>query len=207
MLNLTSSEFHSIAEPLLRKVFVDDDLTGQPFSENVKHKHILFGNYHKIESPLIDAILSAATTIGDSGCYISNLSTWFPRNETDNNIYDWYTPLSEFIPAYTNYYDPSQFPSLSIVNPYSLPHTIYSDRGTWGILIQEEGFGLIGGCEKFIDEVNQSIPDLREQVDYFLDYIKYLKEDPHSTLDWIPSLIHNVYEKETAERMLKKIDF
>ena len=95
MESLTEAEYLSEAEPKLRQVFVHDDPFTHPFMPSVAGLIIAPYKYI-IEPPLTDAVIKAASSIGDQGCYLSLL--W--RNKDGTEPAHWYIPLSEFHDAY-----------------------------------------------------------------------------------------------------------
>jgi hypothetical protein len=185
---LTEVEFQTEAEPRLREVFVNDDPYDQPFSPGVQIRKILYEFWYELEPPLLEAIVTAASSQGDQGFYVSILDR--PKVKAQNRPYHWYVPFSR-IKAYR-----------SLVGP--LQNVIYSPNGRWGIMASDEHHALLGGPSAFVETIQQSIPDLDHHVYEFLDAWCYNRANYGSTLDWLPGLLRHVYGRETAERLLRE---
>jgi len=199
MYALTEEQYRVEAEPVLRQVFVNDDPFNHPFSSKVTARRIIYPCSSYVEQPLIDAVIAAASKIGDIGCYISLI--WSTGDGTDHA----YVPLSEFIEAYTGPPGPQRIEvklNMDIISE----NIIYSDTGRWGIMLSHECNGLLGGTPEFIEEVQAAIPDLDWQVYGFLRRLQGFKSDrPLSvTLDWLPGLLTHVYGSEAAEKLLQE---
>jgi hypothetical protein len=201
MRSLTEAEYLSEAEPLLRQIFVHDDLFTAPFNPSVSERLLVALYQYVIEPPLTTAVLNAASKIGDEGCYLSLL---WKRND-GTAIEHWYIPLSEFEDAYVDYNHPSwvgrENRCFNVVES-----AIYSPHGRWGVAVTHEWFGLIGGTPEFVNEIRASMPDVDQQVLQFLEYFKHFKESYGrlATLEWIrPLLVHTYGEESTQLLMLK----
>ena len=88
---LTEADFQAELEPILRQVFSTDDPFGQPFTANIPARRIIHEYSYQVESPLLEAIVDAASSIGDSGFYFSTL--WRPKDEITEEAYHWYIPF------------------------------------------------------------------------------------------------------------------
>lgn len=201
MRSLTESEFKSEAEPVLRRVFASDNpFDHQPFAIQIPVRRILFGLEYDlkfiIRPPLIDAIVAAASSIGDTGCYFTALLRM--NQEVNGEFNHWYIPFAE-ISAYKKH-DYEVFRSA-----FNWENVLYSPQGEWGIMTSHEGHGLLGGTQEFVDEVRRRIPDLDEQVYPFLKLWQYHKtHNKGAKTDWLPGLLTQIYGYETAAKMLQE---
>jgi len=191
---LTEDEFKVEAEPALRQIFLRDNPFEPAFSPDVPGKRILFGLEYDLKyivrPPLIDAVVSAASSTGDMGCYFTKL--W--RTTGSNH---WYLPFSE-ISAYKEGNEEFQFVFLS-------ENVLYSPQGKWGLMTSHEYHGLLGGTQEFIDEVHRLVPDLDEQVYGFLENWQHHKiHSRGAKTDWLPGLLTQIYGQETAKKMLQE---
>ena len=91
---LTEAEFRLQAEPILRRVFVNDNPFGQPFSPSIAARRMIYPCECYVDQPLIDAVIAAAAITGDTGCYLSLL---WQHPDRPNHCY---IPFSEFSEAY-----------------------------------------------------------------------------------------------------------
>lgn len=78
MYTLTEKEFKAEAEPILRRVFsTDNPFASHPFAETIPERRVLFGDEYDLKnmvSPLLlDALIAAASSVGDTGCYFTML--------------------------------------------------------------------------------------------------------------------------------------
>jgi hypothetical protein len=201
MYALTEAQYQIEAEPILRKVFVNDNPFGQPFSSNITQRRIIYYYKYGIEPPLTDALVAAASSVGDSGFYWSVL--WRDKDvyhQTDE-INHCYVPFSEFVSIYVEQ-DHEFFQKIQYF--FILENVIYSPQGKWGIMFSHESFGLLGGIPEFVEIFEKLIPDLNQQVYGFIDYFVSLKSKSPDTTEirWLPGLLTHVYGQEKAEEML-----
>jgi len=198
---LTEDEFRAEAEPFLRRVFISDNPFGPAFAPDVPVRRIAFGFEYDlkyvVKPPLIDAVVTAASRIGDTGCYFTVLWRWSANEEVTEEPNHWYIPFSEFS-AYREGSDEFGFAFLR-------ENVLYSPQGKWGIMTSHEYYGLLGGTQEFMEEVRQLIPDLDEQVDGFLENWQHHKAHSRSAkTDWLPGLLTQIYGHATAEKMLQE---
>ncbi len=200
MQTLTEAEYLSEAEPKLRQVFADDNPFTTPFKPSVSERLIIAPYKFIIEPPLTEAVITAASSIGDQGCYLSLL--W--RDETGSEPAHWYIPLSEFHHAYIG--DENHQALIAYENPFfSLSeNAIYSSQGEWGIIVTHEWFGLLGGTPEFISVIRSCVPDIGQQVLKFLEHIKDCKESNGSgtTLEWVRPLLTHIYGEEMTKLLM-----
>lgn len=192
---LTEADFQAELEPILRQVFSTDDPFGQPFTANIPARRIIHEYFYQIESPLLEAIVDAASSIGDSGFYFSTL--WRPKDEVTEEAYHWYIPFEE-ISTYVTGDDEGLGRSLILEN------VLYSPQGKWGVMMSHEHHGLLGGSQEFMEKVRQLVPNLDLQVFSFLKHWQYWKNEPGSIkADWMSGLLTHIYGEELAQIMLK----
>ena len=202
MQTLTEAEYLSQAEPKLRQVFVHDDPFTRPFMSGVAERLIVAPYKYFIEPPLTDAVIKAASSIGDQGCYLSLL--W--RNKDGTEPAHWYIPLSEFHDAYFGDETSSRIACENSFFGLS-ESAIYSSQGRWGIIVTHEWFGLLGGTPEFISAIRSSVPNIEQQVLKFLEHIKHCKESygAGATLDWVRPLLIHVYGEELTKLMMLEV--
>lgn len=202
MQTLTEAEYLSEAEPILRQIFVHNDPFTHPFSSSVSERLIIAPYKYVIDPPLIDAVINAASRVGDQGCYLSLL--WKDKDRTEPA--HWYIPLSEFHDAYVE--NENHQALIACENPFfSLRESaIYSAQSKWGIIVTHEWFGLLGGTPEFISVMRSSIPDIEQQVLKFLKHIKHCKESygAIATLEWVRPLLIHIYGEELTKLLMLK---
>lgn len=208
MYALTETEFRQEAEPFLRQVFVNNNAFDRPFAPNIIGRRIIYPCYSELEERLVNAVISAAAALGDSGCYLSLVGI-SGSYEDPNHCY---IPLSEFIEAYAGTDEDKLIGTRLKMNPYGLETIIYSATGKWGILTSHEMYGLLGGSLEFIDQIRASVANLDEQVYGFLERLRGLlvvagAYPPDVTRNkWLPGLLAHVYGLEEAQEILRQSD-
>ena len=199
---LTKQEFKEEAEPMLYRVFETIKPLEETFCAHITGRTIIYPYYNNIELPLTQAIISAAVSLEDVGCYLSN----FYKEETQYQ--HCYVPLSEFIEGYLGPVNSHKLIGYKLdFNPYFSEGAIYSATGKWGIRKCLDGFGILGGPQEFLAEIRQSVPDIDRQIYGYLKEIqKWKKLSPNALrIDWLPRLLTHVYGSEVAERILEDI--
>jgi hypothetical protein len=198
MYTLTEAEYLVKAEFNLRQIFVHDNPFTHPFSSSVMERLLIAPYKYVIEPPLTSAVIDAASSIGDEGCYLSLL--W--RNKASTEPAHWYIPLTEFYDAYVE--NKNHKALIAEENPYfSLREsTIYSPQGKWGIILTHECFGLLGGTAKFLNAIRSSIPEIEQQVLQFLEDIKHRKERCGELATWVRPLLIHIYGNELTNKLL-----
>jgi len=199
MYGLTEAEYKVQAEPMLRKVFVNDDPFRETFSPNIIERVIVYPCDIDIEPPLLDGLIAAASSIGDKGCYLTQL---FPF---DGHVNHCYILLEELLGNDGYFCEQEKLIEAGINMDFQAEYVMYSERGLWGVMVSHEHHGMLGGSPKFIKKIHEVVPDLYEQVNLFLDKFQDLKAYGFNpTLEWLPGLLTHVYGQETAERMLQE---
>jgi hypothetical protein len=198
MYALTEAEYLAKAKSNLRQIFVCDDPFTHPFRSNVTERLLIAPYKYAIEPPLTSAVIDAASSIGDEGCYLSLL--W--RNKASAEPAHWYIPLAEFYDAYVE--DENHKALIAEENPYfSLRESaIYSPQGKWGIIVTHEYFGLLGCTAEFLSVIRFSIPEIDRQVFQFLEGIKHRKEKCGEFATWVRPLLTHIYGDKLTNELL-----
>ncbi|MGL5806027.1 MAG: hypothetical protein ACRC11_11400 [Xenococcaceae cyanobacterium] len=216
------SEFDLKVKPIFNQVFLYDNAFYEPFSPSIVKRTIIYPCNSWVESPLIDAIISIAQSLGDNACYFSELpiSSYFPPysaeiyskcpNEPSKDLeMTAYFSLDEFLRIYTGKEEKDGDERANLkINICPIEFALYSATGKWGVMISEEHFGILGGSIEFIAQIRLKIPDLELQVYEFLDYLSALIggtkiKPPEVTRNkWLLPLLNHVYGQEKAEEIL-----
>lgn len=192
MLPLTEKDFKAEAEPVLRQVFTSDNpFAMHPFAQTIPQRRVMFGLKYDLKyvvsSSLLDALVSAASSVGDTGCYFTML--WRMNEEAKGEFNHWYIPFSE-ISTYKRY-DHEIFGSA-----FNAENVLYSPSGKWEIMTYHEYHGLLGGTHKFMDKIRRRIPDLEQQVYDFLEFWQHNKTNNiGAKTDWLPGLLTQIYDE------------
>lgn len=194
---LKKADYHQEAEPILRQVFVKDNPSEEVFADKIQDRKIIYRYKYEIDPNFAQALIEAASSIGDSGCYLSLL--W--QTARPNHANHCYIPFSEFWSTYVE----KENENYSKIRFFCVSENVlYSPQAKWGIMFSHEGYALLGGVSNFMAEISKLVPNLDSQVYQFLEYLQYCKANYYGTqLDWwLPRLLSHVYGQEIAERML-----
>ena len=197
---LTPEEFHSEAESIFSQIFKITRWTVPPsfsteitsFKERIEASVIIYRIEIDMNLSLITAVVNAALSLEDEGCYVYN---------DFGDYFCCHVSFSELLESY-------KLPEPSIVSiamePTFLEGYIFSDRGNWGVHQCSEKFAIIGGSNRFVKEVCRAIPDVDEQARSLLRDYQFQKQFGHFYVEWLPELLIHAYGKETAENLLKE---
>jgi hypothetical protein len=200
---LTDTEFHIKAEPLLRQVFIHEGAYQQPFAPDVTDRKIIYPCYGNFKEAVpVEALIAAATEIGDTGCYISR-GIYSPGEPIHC-----YVPLSELYEGYAGEPGSDKLIGAQLgMHVYNIYITIFSDTGRWGILITDDGMALLGGTSEFIQALQKYVPNLDAQVHLFLESLQVLKDDGlQLTIEWLPGLLTHIYGEEISQKLLQETE-
>jgi hypothetical protein len=207
---LTEPEYQLEAESFLRIVFTNDDPFAEPFHQKIKARRLIFDYHYELESPLADAIIESAISLGDGECYMSDLWRGPGTNINGEKIYSpehWQMSFKEFEMVHLCKDGFTEFKDFDLGDVFSSEHVIYSTKGEWGVMMSHERFGLLGGSSEFIAKIEELFPELNNQVYGFLDYFRYFKNNyAQATLEWIPPLMSHVCGAERATSLLQEFD-
>ena len=201
MYALSEEEFQTEASPALYRVFAREDPWHCPFAAGVEVRRLLYPVGFTLSSfgfPLLEALVSASTGLGEAGFYVSVVER--PRPGSERNCeedWHWYIPFSEM----------EAYHSLGYV--FVLEHTLYSPSGRWGLMTSHEDHALLGGELVFFEAMRAILPgfDNIGQVQLFLSDWRNHKLEYGSDVSWIPGLLSHVYGTELAEKMLEEAGF
>jgi len=197
MYGLTEAEYKVQAEPMLRKIFANDDPFRETFSPNIIERVIVYPCDIDIEPPLLDGLIAAASSIGDKGCYLTQLILF------DGHVKHCYILLEEL--SNGSFLKHQKRIEAGIDMIFYPEYVMYSERGLWGVMVSHEHHGMLGGSPEFIEKIHELVPDLYSQVNLFLDRFQYFKAyGLNPKLGWLPGLLTHVYGQEAAERMLQE---
>ncbi|WP_107669627.1 hypothetical protein [Cyanothece sp. BG0011] len=196
---LTELQYKKEAEPILKKIFIDDDPFGKCVNSSIEESLIVFPCRSYIEPHLIEGIIKVAYKLKEKNCYLTNI---FRYDDTPNH---YYISLSELSEEYLRSSSNISSNEVTLKIDDWIEYVIYSEKGTWGLMISHERHGILAGSSQFINIIRQSVSDLDNQVHLFLDKIESLRFSPNATLEWVPELLYHIYNKEKAQEMLSRI--
>jgi hypothetical protein len=186
MKSLSEEEYLIEAAPFLRQIFGDDDPFGQPFTDAIEVRRILYAITYRLPLPLLKVLANAASEVGDEGFYFSVLER--PAMDQQDRPYHWYIPFAEL----EQYY--------SLDYPFVLENVLYSPSGQWGIMVSHEEHALLGGSTQFMSRLQDKLPP--DSLEEFLSFWKYARDHYQANIAWLPKQLIHVYGYETAQRLL-----
>lgn len=195
------TEYLTKAYPALSQIFINDNPFNCPFSQKIRERKIIYRYNFEITEPLVNAVMVAASNLGDTGFYLA-LAGERTGYESISHVYINFSELSSL------YIDKNHKDYETIENFFLLENFVYSPQGLWGILLSHESFGLLGGVPEFIKTIERLVPNINRQVYDFINYFSSLKSRHPNIIqiDWLPGLLTHVYGQETAEILLKEAE-
>ncbi|MGK7874023.1 MAG: hypothetical protein AB4426_12135 [Xenococcaceae cyanobacterium] len=206
---LTKEEFIQKVEPMLRRVFVGNDMT-KPFLQNVEERIVLYfpigGDLERSiywERQLAEALSQATKSISEPGCYL--VSVWEGDIVTyggpQKNRYA-YISQSELVDALAA--PPGSSKRVwTRLNISHLDFCLCSVNGDWGLLTTVDDHGFLGGNSEFMQVVRQVYPEIETQV---LEWLHDLRLEQMSgegiNVKWIKEMLSHVYGANNAEQMI-----
>lgn len=211
------------AKKSFHSVFVSGDF--KPFQQDIKQRMVLFCDRF-IEKIHFDAIKEAASAIGESKAYISLTGGYRAiekRKVYENVAAKHRQPLDDKQDSFfklcfekrdhyiidLNYrsYEDLNEREYPLAFPLSfLEYSIYSTRGTWGIILEED-YALVGGSQAFMDSLKSHEPGIEKEVREYLRYMRdEIKSGAHADIvrGWLPSMIEHIYGPAAAHSMLEE---
>jgi hypothetical protein len=200
MYALTEEQYEIEAEPIFQQIFVKVDAFNKPFFPKIIARRIVYPLDNYLEQPFLEALIEAATKVGDIGCYLSVL--WQFEGQPNNC----YIPLSELLEGYTS--PLSEKTIEGRLNMCIIPeYILYSAQGKWGLIVSDEHHGMLGGSSEFIEVFYKYLPNLDNQVYDFLERMQDLRPDgSYKKIGWLSDMLSHVYGQESAEKMLKEME-
>lgn len=196
---ITEDEFVRKVEPELKQVFLNREPHSPMFGDNVESVRVLY-EYRPPDRSIVDAIIQAASAIGDTGLYISVLNR--PISGRSTSPEHWWVPFDEVSTYLSGNTEVFHF-------AYQLENVIYSPTGQWGLMYSFENYGIVAGNQAFMDKFSCRFPRIDQQI---LAYLSYVKEciDVHGkekvNVGWLSPFLSKIYGSEDAEAMLKEAD-
>lgn len=169
----------------LMKVFKDSifpmgGATNCPFQNAIEARSLLFahGSRPFWDNPIFwDSLSSAILEIGDTEIFAINALVGY----------------------YSKYVLSSDNP---LPNLYSTYIAISSLRGTWGILFDMDGIGVIGGSTTFIDNIRKYFPEIDAQFANLL--IDWRNNDYVADNEWLPNTLEHIYGEVKGKELLEE---
>lgn len=191
--NITETEKILEAEKAFFKIFKSNNPENQPFQSTIKEKCIISPVDYELCPDLFNSIADSALTINErKGCITitEGLSNFNYRE-----AHHWIVDMEEY--PYEILLKDEQWLAVA-------ENAIYSLNGSWGIIISNDQFAIIGGSIEFMNNFRVKYRNLQNSIKEFFRYWKLEQKTFNVDVSWIPSLIHHVYGKEKSSKIIKE---
>lgn len=192
---LTDDEYHSEAEPMLRKIFLNENPKQPRFGSNTEEVILLY-EYFPPDAEIVQALVNIASHLGDKSLYLSII------NIVDLNssmIKHWLVPFEE-ISTYLS------IDTNSFGLAYQMESVIFSPQGKWALMSSFERYAILAGTKDFMENFLKHFPDTDRQI---LNYLSIFKECINKdgvekvNIFWLGDFLKNVYGIEQAKELLR----
>jgi hypothetical protein len=182
------------AEQAFTAVFQSADPFDGPLRPTIESRIILYPTAgFTLYEDQYNALAQAAMAIGESEAILS--FTWGYTGHDFEKRKHWKIEFG----SYESYRSMSDRIFMMVEN------TIYSTKGTWGVIISQERHAVIGGPRRFMDVLSAKLPDIDNQGKDFLATWKDRRNRLHSKIDWLPGLLTHVYGPDKAKELLAEV--
>ena len=171
------------------RVFRSADPFDQPFVSEVRRKRILFPVPYELDQRRLSAILTAAKGLGEEKAYVSLIEGCDDDFEAREH---WSVDLTLEL-----------YPSLRATGWFPLmENAVYSQRGTWGLIVSHEQHAVLGGRERFAEVLSETLGQAEADVPEFLETWKANRERLQSDVAWVPVLMEHLFGRARAQDLL-----
>lgn len=192
---LTDDEYHSEAEPMLRKIFLNENPKQPQFGSNAEEVRLLY-EYYPADVEIINALISRASHLGDNSFYLSIINI---VGLNSSIIKHWFVPFEE-ISTYLS------IDTNSFGLAYQLESVIFSHEGKWALMSSFERYAILAGTKDFMKDFSKDFSDPERHI---LNYLILFKEGINKyglekfNIVWLVDLLRNVYGIDQAKELLK----
>lgn len=199
---IEEEEFVFDIEPIYRQVFEYDGTSfidySRIFSASIEGKIVIYRCPHFPEEDLLEAIVQVASSMGESGFYMSGTCLEPERFQEMGYYRHWYIHFDDVFDIENDANHPIYSTAFMLAS-----NQYYSPRGTWGLRTNDDYFGIIGGTSSFIENIRREIPDLDSQV---FDFLKRFRAIGVRDF-WLFDLLAHVYGEAVARSMMQQYGF
>ncbi len=157
---LTESEFDKTAKSKLLSVFNVFDSTKEVFADNTDRRALLSAFAFRLEPQQLQALVKAAKAVGDDSFFVSAVE---PYSGITNGQID--TLVTQSIHFHVPFEDANSYHNLNDTESliFMLENAIYSPSGSWGIMLSELEFAILGGSDKFVSVFFENLRKTEEE--------------------------------------------
>jgi hypothetical protein len=180
-----------LARNAFRQLFRNTISTDQPLRSGTLLRDV----HYELTAAQYAVISAAAVFEGDIEAYLSYLGGY----EDDDSV-----ELSSYFELIAHFrFDLRLYPPRDFGEDWGrmAEHVIYSSRGTWGVMITLDGWGIAAGSQAFRSRLLESA-EFAGSWRGVLDNWKDTRERLHGHVPWVPDLLANVYGTAGARAIL-----
>lgn len=191
---LTEMDYCNEAQDAFRKVFKSENPFGEPFTDGIEMRAILFEYGWAPSEELAKSLSIAISAVGDVGFYYTVTNRSAEEGDNSGEL-----PLHMYVPTSAI----NEFPS----HLYPVAHAIYSPNGFWGLMSSYDSHALVGGNRRFMRTLLDDTEAIERQVLKFIDYWKHNVADFGSDVQWMPILLRHIYGEPRSLELLGQTGF
>ena len=155
----------------------------------------------------IEALVAAATAVGDREAYVRPLITWGepsdPQRASPGLAYSLTDQPNDFIVAD----EEAKRLGIELQAFTMLENVIFSPSAQWGVAFDEDLWGILGGTEAFMRVFAERTPvPLDDEMHRHLGWCRwiYQRVERERALTWIPRHVAYIVGRERAEQLLSE---
>ena len=189
-MSITAVTDEARREQAFSTVFLPDEYHKLLFTPAIPKRRLLYPIGFKLDNKQLMGLAEAMKAINDDACYLSLIEE-LEEKDVPNHL---------FVPrqALSSYYSIHPFYRI-------LENAIYSTNGYWGIWLNTDLHGLIGGPTTFVDAFFTVLNvDPEHLVDQFVADLVAHQRRHQLDLEWVRRLLSNLYDDETAEQIINR---
>lgn len=187
MRQLSGVDWATELEPAFRQVFAATDPFGSPFQPAVSARALLYPVSYLLDAEQFQALADVARSIGDDAICVSITETNKRLDAPDAR--HWILEHWEW----TEYHE--------LGDVGVLENAVYSPIGQWGMLISHEQHAVLGGSERFMQEMAARFPAFQESLGEFLTYWSENSRRHNADVDWVAPLLSHLYGESRARQV------
>jgi len=196
---ISSEEFRFRIAPVMQDIFNYPGSLLELFKPRLSYR-IIDEHFGILPDQLLNALETIGVRDGYNGCYyicfdhdrLLPFELSLPNEVKDLNTGCWYVPFEKL----------GEIPG----NFFIFCQSFISPKGDWGIFVTRDNFLLFGCTPEVGARLQQLVPELDESIYRFFKLYDALEQKLSIRWDWLPTLIHHLYDKKYDE-ILEKYNF
>ncbi len=187
------------AQRAFHRIFRSADPFDEPFMEGITDRAIFYPTGYGLDANRLAAVATAARAVESPMAFFSGLEGY---DGTNFEQYDHHRILlvsDMSFPALMKELTNAGWPSL-------VESALYAVDGSWGVLTSHEQHAVIGGPSAFLRELSEHV-DLNGDGVAFVSRWKYVHDDGHVAVEWVPNLLVHIFGEQLASELMTRVGF